>query len=113
MEILMPFLDRVSGSSVFLAYSLAGTLLCLNLLLLWIASGATRAKAGIAINPEDGVRYNAPVSDLDPPAVGRKPPAARQAEARDDPVLLCRLPFLTARRADSLPPTALAVIVIS
>src|SRR5258708_21391326 len=104
MEILMPFLDRVSGSSVFLAYSLAGTLLCLNLLLLWIASGATRAKAGIAINPEDGVRYNAPVSDLDPPAVARNLPAQPNSEAVIYTFLFLGPPYLLSGGAFTLPP---------
>jgi prostaglandin-E synthase 1 len=113
MEILMPFLDRVSGNSVFLAYSLTGTLLCLNLLLLWIASGATRAKAGIAINPEDGVRYGAPVSDLDPPAVARILRAHRNAEAVIYPFLLLGLLYVLAGGAITLAAPIFAGFVIA
>ncbi len=96
-----------------MAYSLAGTLLCLNLLLLWIASGATRAKAGIAINPEDGVRYNAPVSDLDPPAVARILRAHRNAEAVIYPFLLLGLLYVLAGGAITLAAPIFAVFVIA
>jgi prostaglandin-E synthase 1 len=90
----MPLLDDASGRSVVLVYSLTCALLCLNLLLLWIASGAIRAKTGIAINPEDGARYNAPVSDLVPPAVARILRAHRNAEAVIYPFLLLALVYV-------------------
>ena len=77
----MNLVKHAIGDSVCLAYSLTSVLLCLNLLLLWVASGAVRAKGGLAINPEDGARYNAPVSDQDPPAVARILRAHRNAEA--------------------------------
>ena len=41
----------------------------------------------MAINPEDGVRYGAPVSELDPPAVARLLRAHRNAEATIYPFL--------------------------
>src|ERR1700688_970787 len=92
----MKLLNHAVGDSVFLAYSLTCGLLCLNLLLLWIASGAMRTKGGMAINPEDGARHNAPVSDQDPPAVARILRAHRNAEAVIYPFLLLGLVYVLA-----------------
>ena len=92
----MRLLNHAVSDSVFLAYSLTCALLCLNLLLLWIASGAMRAKGGMAINPEDGARYNTPVSDQDPPAVARILRAHRNAEAVIYPFLLLGLVYVLA-----------------
>src|SRR5271170_4689629 len=58
---------EASANPAFFAYVVTCLLLSLNLLMLWVSSGATRAKVGVAINPEDG----ASVTDLDPPAVAR------------------------------------------
>ena len=71
----------------FLAYGITCLVLCLNLLVLWVFSGATRARGGVAINPEDGARYGAAVSELDPPAVARFLRAHRNAEATIYPFL--------------------------
>ena len=48
----MNLLNHAVGGPAFQAYSLTCVLLCLNLLLLWAASGAVRAKGGLAVNPE-------------------------------------------------------------
>ncbi len=88
--------NHAMGDLVFLAYSLTSVLLCLNLLLLWVASGAVRAKSGVAVNPEDGARFNAPVSDQDPPAVARILRAHRNAEAVIYPFLLLGLVYVLA-----------------
>lgn len=81
-------------NSVCLAYGLTSVLLCLNLLLLWVASGAVRAKGGLAVNPEDGARHDAPVSAQDPPAVARILRAHRNAEAVIYPFLLLGLVYI-------------------
>jgi microsomal prostaglandin-E synthase 1 len=109
----MPLLDRISESPVLMVYSLTGTLLCFNLLLLWVASGTTRAKAGIAVNPEDGARYGAPVSDLDPPVVARILRAHRNAEAVIYPFLLLGLLYLLAGGAISFAAPIFAVFVMA
>src|SRR5258706_16435152 len=62
---------RNTANPAFLAYVFTCLVLNLNLLMLWVSSGAIRAQSGVAINPEDGARYGAPVSELDPPAVAR------------------------------------------
>jgi uncharacterized MAPEG superfamily protein len=80
----------------FLAYALTCIVLSLNLLALWVSSGAIRAKDGVAINPEDGVRYGVPVSELDPPAVARILRAHRNAEATIYPFLLLGMVYVLA-----------------
>jgi uncharacterized MAPEG superfamily protein len=79
---------------VFVAYAITCIVLCLNLLMLWVSSGAIRAKGGLAINPEDGSRYGVPVSELDPPTVARLLRAHRNAEATIYPFLLLGLLFV-------------------
>ena len=80
----------------FLAYGLTCLVLSLNLLTLWVASGAVRANSGVAVNSEDGMRYGAPVSELDPPAVARLLRAHRNAEATIYPFLLLGLVYVLA-----------------
>jgi uncharacterized MAPEG superfamily protein len=85
-----------TANPAFLAYVFTCLLLSLNLLMLWVSSGAMRAKGGIAINPEDGARYNASVSELDPPHVARLLRAHRNAEATIYPFLLLGLVYVLA-----------------
>jgi uncharacterized MAPEG superfamily protein len=85
-----------ASNPAFLAYVITCFVLSLNLLMLWISSGAIRARGGVAINPEDGVRYGAPVSELDPPAVARLLRAHRNAEATIYPFLLLGLAYVLA-----------------
>jgi uncharacterized MAPEG superfamily protein len=85
-----------AANPAFLAYVLTCLVLSLNLLMLWVSSGALRAKGGMAINPEDGARYGAPVSELDPPAVARLLRAHRNAEATIYPFLLLGLLYVLA-----------------
>jgi uncharacterized MAPEG superfamily protein len=79
-----------------LAYVLTCLVLSLNLLMLWVSSGAIRARGGVAINPEDGARYGVPVSEFDPPAVARLLRAHRNAEATIYPFLLLGLVYVLA-----------------
>ena len=85
-----------AANPAFLAYVLTCIVLSLNLLMLWVSSGALRAKGGVAINAEDGARYGAPVSELDPPAVARLLRAHRNAEATIYPFLLLGLLYVLA-----------------
>jgi uncharacterized MAPEG superfamily protein len=64
--------------------------------MLWVSSGAIRAQGGVAINPEDGVRYGVPVSELEPPAVARLLRAHRNGEATIYPFLLLGLVYVLA-----------------
>ena len=93
-EILMPLSTHAMSSSLVVAYGVTSTALCLNLLTLWIASGVSRAKTGVAINSEDGARHRAPVSAEDPPAVARILRAHRNAEAVTYPFLLMGLTYV-------------------
>lgn len=85
-----------AANPAFLAYVLTCLVLSFNLLMLWVSSGALRAKGGVAINPEDGARYGAPVSELEPPAVARLLRAHRNAEATIYPFLLLGLLYVLA-----------------
>jgi prostaglandin-E synthase 1 len=85
-----------SPTPAFLAYAFTCLVLSLNLLTLWVYSGATRAKGGLAINPDDGARHSVPVSELDSPAVARLLRAHRNAEATIYPFLLLGLVYVLA-----------------
>jgi uncharacterized MAPEG superfamily protein len=83
-----------AANPVFLGYAYACLVLSLNLLALWVSSGAVRARSGVAINPEDGRRYSAPVRELDPPAVARILRVHRNAEAAIYPFLALGLVYV-------------------
>jgi uncharacterized MAPEG superfamily protein len=85
-----------AASPAFLAYVATCMALSLNLLALWVSSGAMRARGGVAINPEDGARYDAPVSEFDPPPVARLLRAHRNAEATIYPFLILGLIYVLA-----------------
>ena len=97
---------------VFVAYAITCVVLCLNLLMLWVSSGAIRAKGGVAINPEDGARYGVPVSEFDPPTVARLLRAHRNAEATIYPFLLLGLLFVSTggKAAIAIPIFAIFVV---
>jgi uncharacterized membrane protein YecN with MAPEG domain len=80
--------------SIGLAYAVTCIVLSVNLLMLWVSSGAIRAKSKIAINAEDGARYGVPVSDVDPPGVARALRAPRHPEAPNYPILLQGLGYV-------------------
>jgi len=83
-----------AANPVFLGYVYTCLVLSLNLLALWVSSGAVRAHSGVAINPEDGARYGAPVRELDPPAVARILRVHRNAEAAIYPFLILGLVYV-------------------
>jgi uncharacterized MAPEG superfamily protein len=84
----------MAANPVFLGYVYACLVLSLNLLALWVSSGAVRARSGVAINPEDGVRYGATVRELDPPAVARILRVHRNAEAASYPFFILGLVYV-------------------
>ena len=92
----MQQLIGTAAHTAFLAYIFTCLVLSLNLLMLWVSSGAVRARGGVAINPEDGARYGAPVSEFDPPTVARLLRAHRNAEAAIYPFLLLGLVYVLA-----------------
>jgi uncharacterized MAPEG superfamily protein len=97
----------------FLAYAFSCLVLSLNLLLLWVYSGAMRAQGGVAINPEDGARYGAPVSELDPPAVARCLRAHRNAEATIYPFLLLGLVYVLGGGGAGIAVPIFAIFVVA
>jgi uncharacterized MAPEG superfamily protein len=84
----------IAANPAFLAYGFTCLALSLNLLALWVCSGAVRARGGVAINPEDGARYGVPISELDPPAIARWLRAHRNAEATIYPFLFLGLVYV-------------------
>ena len=82
------------GNPAFLGYVYTCVVLSLNLLALWVSSGAVRARSGVAINPEDGARYGVPVRELDPPMVARILRVHRNAEAAIYPFLILGLVYV-------------------
>jgi uncharacterized MAPEG superfamily protein len=68
--------------------------LVIDLLFLWAYSGAVRAKAGTAINPEDAARFGVPLLETDPPQVARVLRAHSNAQATIFPFLLLGLVFV-------------------
>jgi prostaglandin-E synthase 1 len=101
-----------AANPVFLAYAITCVVLCLNLLTLWVSSGAIRAKGGVAINLEDGARYGVPVSEIDPPTVARLLRVHRNAEATIYPFLLLGLlyVFTGGKAAIAIPIFAVFVV---
>lgn len=97
----------------FVAYAITCLILCLNLLILWISSGASRAKGGVAINAEDGARYGVAVSESDPPNVARILRAHRNAEATIYPFLLLGLLFLLSEGSAAFAIPVFAIFVVA
>jgi prostaglandin-E synthase 1 len=85
-------IDRVGPA--FLAYAVACVVLVSDLLFLWVYSGLVRAKAGVAINPEDAARFGVPLSQMDPPEVARVLRAHSNAQATILPFLLLSMLFV-------------------
>ena len=85
-----------TSNPILWAYAFTSIVLNLNLLALWVSSGARRARAGLAINPEDGARYGVPVSETDPPEVARYLRAHRNAEASIYPFLALGVVYVLA-----------------
>jgi microsomal prostaglandin-E synthase 1 len=88
--------QSLAANPAFAAYVLTCLVLSFNLLMLWVFSGAIRARSGVAINPEDGARYGVPVREFDPPAVARLLRAHRNGEATIYPFLLLGLVYVLA-----------------
>jgi uncharacterized MAPEG superfamily protein len=100
-------------NQTFFAYGLTALFLSLNLLLLWISSGALRARGGVAINPEDGARYGVPVSETDPPAVARVLRVHRNAEATIYPFLVLGLVYVLVGGSVQIAAPIFAIFTLS
>ncbi len=83
-------------SPAFVPYAVTCLALSLNLLFLWAFSGTTRLKGKVAINPEDAAQYDAPLAEVEPPAVARVLRAHANAQAVIYPFLLLGLLYVLA-----------------
>ncbi len=63
----------------FLVYSASMVVLCVNVLALWVYSGAARSRTKTSLNPEDRGVNAAGLVDVDPPVVARVLRAHRNA----------------------------------
>lgn len=106
-------MSGLTANPAFLAYALTTLVLSLNLLGLWLSSGALRARGGVAINPEDGARFGASVSEVDPPGVARALRAHRNAEATIYPFLLVGIVYVLAGGGAGLAIPTFAVFVVA
>jgi prostaglandin-E synthase 1 len=70
--------------------------LSINLLFVWAYSGATRAKAKVAIKKEDAERVGARLESIDPPEVARVLRVHANAQATIYPFLVLGLVFVLA-----------------
>jgi prostaglandin-E synthase 1 len=89
---LTPWLNNPT----FVVYAVACVVLSLNLLVVWVYSGLTRAKGEVAINKEDAERFGAALEPVDPPAVARVLRAHANAQATIYPFLLLGLVYVLA-----------------
>ena len=89
-------MNSIPSQPAFLAYAITCLVLCANLLLLWVYSGAMRGKAGTVINEEDVLQFGASLAEIDPVPVARALRAHRNAEASIYPFLLLGLVFVMA-----------------
>ncbi len=80
-----------------------------NLLFLWVASGAVRARTGKKVNSEDAVKPGQDVVEQDPPAVARVLRAHANAQAAILPFLLLGLLYVLGGGT----PAAAAVLFMS
>jgi prostaglandin-E synthase 1 len=85
-----------TANPAFLIYAIVSLVLVANLIFLWVYSGVVRTGSGLVINPEDGVQYDTPVGDVDPPEVARVLRAHRNSQAMTVPFLILGLVFVLA-----------------
>lgn len=95
------------------AYAFTSVVLTLNLMALWISSGARRVRASVAIHPEDGARYGVPVSATDPPEVARYLRAHRNAEATIYPFLVLGVVYVLAGGTASVAVPIFVIFVLA
>jgi uncharacterized membrane protein YecN with MAPEG domain len=76
------------------AYAITTVLLVLNLMVLWMLSGARRGASKVAVNPEDGAAYGVAVQAEEPPEVARALRAHGNAMATIPPFLLLALSYV-------------------
>lgn len=82
------------NTSALLAYAIASSVLCIQLLLLWMASGLVRGRTKTTLNPEDAAAFGSVLVDTDPPAVARMLRVHANGQATVYPFLVLGLVFV-------------------
>ena len=84
------------NNPTFLVYAVTCLVLCVNLLVLWGYSGATRSNTKTSMNEEDVARFGGSLTEIDPPPVARILRAHRNAQASIYSFLLLGMVFVLA-----------------
>jgi prostaglandin-E synthase 1 len=85
-----------SNNPTFTAFAITCLLLCINLLFLWIYSGAKRHRFKSTPNVEDATRFGAALAQADPPEISRVLRAHSNAQASIYPFVVLGLIYLLA-----------------
>jgi glutathione S-transferase len=87
--------SNLPDNPAFNAYAISAALLCINLLGLWLYSGAVRSRTRTLINPEDAALLGGrPIVERDPPEVARVLRAHANAMANVVPFLILGLLYV-------------------
>lgn len=89
-------MNNSMSNPAFVAYAVTCLVLCLNLLFLWVYSGAQRSRTKTAINEEDVAIFGATLTEADPPSVARALRAHSNAQASIYPFLFLGLVYVLA-----------------
>lgn len=89
-------MNHLLHSSVFVVWAAACVVLCCNLLLLWMLSGAMRKKVRSTPNAEDVPLFGGTLAEAEPPAIARVLRAHANAQASILPFLFLGLAFVLA-----------------
>ena len=106
-------MPRLLDQPALFAYAVACVVLSANLMFLWFASAAARAKSKTAMNPEDAAKFGAQLVDTDPPAVARVLRAHENAQASTYPFLFLGLTFVLAGGNATLATVLFALFTIA
>lgn len=94
------------------AYALTVVLLAFNLWGLWLYSGITRARSGVAVNPEDS-KFGAKHDPVEPESVQRVLRAHANAQAATTPFLALGLVYMLLGGSNWLGTILFAVFVVA
>ncbi len=89
-------MSPATNSSAFLAFALAAIVLCVNLLFLWVRSGAARNAVKSTPNAEDVAIFGSQLAEADPPPIARVLRAHANAQASIYPFLVLGALYVAA-----------------
>jgi uncharacterized MAPEG superfamily protein len=87
-------MDNIQSFQALYAYAVTALVLCINLLILWLYSGAVRSKTKTCVNEEDANLFKTKLEDFDPPEVRRVLRVHANAQAAIFPFLILGLVYV-------------------